>query len=425
MAADYYSLAEVAEKLGKTEDQIKSLILEGKLREFRDGADILFNAQEVDSLAAGHEVDLAPGAEDLPELSKDDVELLPDDAGEIDIDDISADEATASFAGSLGISSDDEDSISIEDSVMIPESPASKPDESIGVADISDESIGVSDATTTPDAVAGSSSADDSLNFSDSLKGEENEDDSFGDLDLASLSGSDLSLGDLSALSGGDIDLSELSGADTNIDPSGVKVLNKNDKDFKISDDSTSDTNFSDGTGGMMDSLGDLDADINLDSVGSGSGLLDLSLQADDTSLGAVLDDILPPAGEGGDISDIGEDEPLAEAANAPIFSQGQSSVGAMEPMMARQAVAIPPDAFSKACGIELFLPLIAVIYGVILVFAAQSGIKPSILTAVENYIWYIAGGLAFVAVMIVTIAALMGSKGSKKKKDDVYHNPE
>ena len=32
--------------------------------------------------------------------------------------------------------------------------------------------------------------------------------------------------------------------------------------------------------------------DINLDSFGSGSGLLDLSLQADDTSLGGILDEI-------------------------------------------------------------------------------------------------------------------------------------
>ena len=424
MAADYYSLAEVTAKLDKTEDQIKDLIREGKLREFRDGADILFNAQEVDSLAVGHEVDLAPGAEDLPELSADEVELLPDDPGELDIDDISIDEAGASFGDSLGISIDDDaqDSISVADSV-IPESAASAADESIGIADISDESIGIADATTDPDATPASSAADDSLNFSDSLKGEEETEDSFGDLDLGSLSGSDLSLGDLSALSGGDLDLSELSGADTNIDPSGVKVLN--DKEFKVSDDSQGETNFSEGTGGMMDSLGDLDGDINLDSVGSGSGLLDLSLQADDTSLGAVLDDILPPAGEGDDISSIGEDEPLAEAAGAAVFDQGQS-MGAMEPaVMSRQVVAVPPDAFSKACGIELMLPLIAVIYGIILVVSAQSGIKPSILAVVENYIWYIAGGLAFIAILIVSIAALMGSKGSKKKKDDVYQNPE
>ena len=35
-----------------------------------------------------------------------------------------------------------------------------------------------------------------------------------------------------------------------------------------------------------------MDEDINLDSFGSGSGLLDLSLQADDTSLGGILDEI-------------------------------------------------------------------------------------------------------------------------------------
>ena len=55
-----------------------------------------------------------------------------------------------------------------------------------------------------------------------------------------------------------------------------------------------------------------------MESFGSGSGLLDLSLQADDTSLGAVLDDILPAgAEEGGEIPMAGglmdEEDLMAE----------------------------------------------------------------------------------------------------------------
>ena len=44
-----------------------------------------------------------------------------------------------------------------------------------------------------------------------------------------------------------------------------------------------------------LDEVGD---DVNLDTFGSGSGLLDLSLQADDTSLGGILDEIYTANGD-------------------------------------------------------------------------------------------------------------------------------
>ena len=42
MAGMFYSLTEAAEKLGKTEDEVKQLAKEGTLREFRDGSNLLF-----------------------------------------------------------------------------------------------------------------------------------------------------------------------------------------------------------------------------------------------------------------------------------------------------------------------------------------------------------------------------------------------
>lgn len=41
-----------------------------------------------------------------------------------------------------------------------------------------------------------------------------------------------------------------------------------------------------------IEPLEEIEEDVNLDSFGSGSGLLDLSLQADDTSLGGIIDEI-------------------------------------------------------------------------------------------------------------------------------------
>ena len=71
---------------------------------------------------------------------------------------------------------------------------------------------------------------------------------------------------------------------------------------------------------------------INLEGVGSGSGLLDLTRESDDTSLGAVLDGISPSAGgsmAGGSLSGqidtmgggIEDDEPvITRPSSAPIY---------------------------------------------------------------------------------------------------------
>ena len=53
MAGMFYSLTEAAEKLGKTEDEVKQLAKEGKLREFRDGSNLLFKIEEVEALLGG------------------------------------------------------------------------------------------------------------------------------------------------------------------------------------------------------------------------------------------------------------------------------------------------------------------------------------------------------------------------------------
>src|SRR5512133_319997 len=50
MPGMFFSLKETAQQLGKTEDQVKQLVKEGRLREFRDGSNLLFKIDEVNSL---------------------------------------------------------------------------------------------------------------------------------------------------------------------------------------------------------------------------------------------------------------------------------------------------------------------------------------------------------------------------------------
>ena len=51
MAAMFYSLQEAAERLGKTEADIREIVQSGQLREFRDGPNLLFKVDEVNALA--------------------------------------------------------------------------------------------------------------------------------------------------------------------------------------------------------------------------------------------------------------------------------------------------------------------------------------------------------------------------------------
>ena len=94
MAGMFYSLEEAADKLGMTQEEIKQLATEGKLREFRDGSNIMFKIDEVESLLTSEggeqieDLDLAlepvseaDGIDELLELEPKDEEVLdaPDD----------------------------------------------------------------------------------------------------------------------------------------------------------------------------------------------------------------------------------------------------------------------------------------------------------------------------------------------------------
>ena len=50
MAGMFYSLKEAAERLNRTEDELRALAKQGRIREFRDGSELLFRVNEVDAL---------------------------------------------------------------------------------------------------------------------------------------------------------------------------------------------------------------------------------------------------------------------------------------------------------------------------------------------------------------------------------------
>ncbi len=313
MAGMFYSLQEVAAKLNKTEEEVKEIIKQGRLREFRDGPNLLFKINEVEALMSD-----------------------------------------TSIAASRKASAEAEPAAENEISL------APEPSEE-------SESAG-SDTT----AAAGE----------------------------------------------------------------GIDVLSEADDDYKLADDTLSETKVVPDGGPLDDTLGatkatsgeasleEIEEDVNLDTFGSGSGLLDLSLQADDTSLGGILDEIYTPEGEEGkEVKEGAEASAVEVAAEAEQLIPGE---GLAESETVPEAAAIAqayqvyaepaPDVISNALGIMLFLPLLAIIYTAIVAVAGFNNMMPAALTATQRLIWYIVIGAVAASGLIVGVGFMLSGKGKDGK---------
>jgi len=224
--------------------------------------------------------------------------------------------------------------------------------------------------------------------------------------------------------------MGDLTMGDTNVSTVGINILSGTGDAYKLTEDTKAETSAED-----IDDLDSLDADANLESFGSGSGLLDLSLQADDTSLGAVLDDILPAgAEEGGGGADfpvdevglVDETEDLLTGADSAV----QSPVGATAPMGAAvipgavQIAVAPVDPKTNIFGILMFLPMLALILAAVVLTAAIQNVVPSLMEplviteiAGVSLIWIVVSGLAALLLLILAVATLTGGGGTKTKK--------
>jgi excisionase family DNA binding protein len=308
MAGMFYSIQEVAAKLGKSEDEVRQIVKSGRLREFRDGPNLLFKVDEVNSLLS----DSFAGGKPTPTVEK---PAAP-----------KSEEAEA------------------EEILLAPDTPGKE--------------------------------------------------------------GEELQLTD----------------ADTQIVEEGIKVLGDTDSLGKEGSDETfKGSGSGPGTPGKEASLEEIEKDVSLDTFGSGSGLLDLSLQADDTSLGGILDEIYTPGGEGKAPT---EAKPATEAAagSALEIAAEADQMQFPEPQMSAPALAAAmafaepePDAMSNALGVMLFIPIVAVIYTALVAVAGFSNVTPAILKLSQGFIWYIVIGLAVASGIIMAVGATMG--GEKKPK--------
>ena len=328
MAANYYKMQEVMDKLKKSEKEVQDLVKEGKLRQYMDAGKPVFKVEDVDALAENlFGLDLTAGGSEL---------------------DISVEES-----GEITLEPDEDDKEKV-------------------------------------------------------------------DKDKESEGGFGLS------------QMGDLTSADTNVGTVGINLLSGTEDAYKLTEDTKAETQAGD-----IDEIESLDADSNLESFGSGSGLLDLSLQADDTSLGAVLDDILPTGAEGGDIGAepvadevglVGEAEELegkAESGQAAAQIGGEPAAApAMAPGGPAMVAVAPEDPASGIYGAMMFLPVLALMLAGIILTAAIQDVSPSLLkTLVEttvadiNLIWIVAGVLGLVVLLMWAMTATKGEKKPKAAK--------
>jgi hypothetical protein len=294
MAEMFYSLEQVMEKLGKSDDEVKVLVQQGKLREFRDGDKVLFKIDQVDAYA-----------DELNVISEESaIELSPLETGEL----------------------------------------------SLGLDSTADEVEAISDS-------------------------------------------------------------------DTRVDSQGISILGETDTEYQLTDDTKAETHEI--PAGDKE-LGRIEDDVSLDSFGSGSGLLDLSLQADDTSLGAdILDDIYP--GNGADVAG-GAEGALDVAAEAEqMFAEAPESGPKEEEILTEeeitlpiQPLAAPAEPAGNAFGILLVLPLLVIIYTTIVVTASAKGVRPMIVTSVQGIIWWVLGGVTILAIIMSIAAWVITGKSGK-----------
>jgi hypothetical protein len=156
---------------------------------------------------------------------------------------------------------------------------------------------------------------------------------------------------------------------------------------------------------------------ISLEGVGSGSGLLDLTREADDTSLGAeLLDEIYP----GEEESTVQEDMPTevvpSMAVGMPSQEAAPAFAGAPGVWAPAAAVPVAPDpAAAGFMGVMVIGLIMLGLTGTILAGAIQ-GVAPSFLsTLYGQWLWVTLGSIAVTAAVLL-VGWFMGKSAVTKK---------
>ena len=315
MAKMFYTLEEAAQKLAKSEDELRGMAERGEIQEFRDGDRLMFKRDQIDLLTdddGSGEID--EGGDEILGLA---------DSGELEPMSLSSSQSSTGIdlGGDLGgDSAGGASGIDLADSALGEQSGSM-----IGLAD-----SGMLDEPTVDPVPA----ADDAASSSDLGMGlDESSDDIGGDL----IGGSGLS-------------------GDTG-EGTGISIFDADDTEDV---DPAAQTNVE----AAIET-----PEFAMDSGGSGSGLLDLTRESDDTSLGAdLLDDVY-----GGDSGDDAADETMPAGQDSSLFESTPETEGDLDrpDLVPAQAEVYDPKG-SLGVGLLAFAVLIAMIGSLLVIVLAQ-----------------------------------------------------
>lgn len=366
MAKMFYTLDEAKSALGKSEDEIKQFAREGRLREFRDGPRLMFKADQVEQLRA----ELGAGG-DTVDLG------VSDSGGMIGLVDttgasgtsITLAEAGDSISGTGGGMSLKEDTSAVD----------LGPSGSLGGVPSPTRSGSLTGGT-----AGGGSSSSGGIPLTGSLAG--------GSIGGVSSSASGIPLAAATGAGGTahGVSASGLSGSMAGRSRGGINVFGTDE--VSLADPSAqtavaSGVDRGEGTG------------VNLETVGSGSGLLDLTRESDDTSLGAVLDEI-GPAGATRTAVAMGSD--MGAAAMADIHESAVDRRPLAAPVMVQ-----PLDQSAPAFAGAALAGFGAVMFAAFVLISALMGAVPK-----ETTDWLTGMGLFVVAGIGLGAALLFFAAG-------------
>ncbi len=286
MAKMFYTTDEAAQKLGLSGDQLKDLVTQNKLREFRDGARVMFKVDQVDKIAS-------------------------DKSGR----------SSGSTAGGIGLS---------------------------------DSGI----------ALSGDSHASDVISLADTGSPSTN------------------------------------AKEDTVVTGQGKKVFESGE--VKSAAD----------TGAQTRIQSAIDDQLSLEGVGSGSGLLDLTRESDDTSLGAELLDEIYPGGEGKGDSGIASASGIFEQTAAAPDSSGPSGLEHMAASATAQSgspeVIESADPSSGAFGGMAFASVLIMLVTTVIAIGFFGGFSPNWV----DWITQSSTNIMIFGVALLVISALFAGVG-------------
>ncbi len=379
MAKLFYTLTETCERLGKTEEEVRDMGKSGLLEEMRDGDQVMFKRKQIDLLAGDADIaedidlDLSGGGSSFAFGLSDSAADSPSESGGVPpmSEEQGSDESGSGSASGFGSASGSGSGFgsgfgsSIEEGIDTNEASNVSTNEESG-ADIG--SIGETDGQP-QNSGYGLSDSGTGMGLSGSGAG----------LDLGG-SGFGFDLGDSG--SGAGLDL----GTESHVD-------DEMDSVFEDGDDDSAETRVADA----------FDEELSLEAVGSGSGLLDLTRESDDTSLGAELLDEVWDSEESGEFGASASG--LFESAEPERAVETSSA-----PMGLAVTVAEAYDGKWSGAGVGFLLgALISLVAVFVMMLSNIMGVSPKLGAMITGDLMIWGGGFAAFAIVAGLVGMFIG----------------